>query len=706
MKRTKAIHSISFKISVKIAIIISLIMAAMCIFVSISLTKNISQMSEDKITLLADENARIATDYLNTLEQKASTLSNTVISYSSLNEATSKKLTKEVFTATLQDERIFGVYVALEPGKFFADPVEGYSFYAYRSEAGDIVYENYGYVDYKDGEFYADSKASHEPEITEPYSWTLTNGDVVWLITISVPMFDKNGVFLGTTNCDVAVDTIANLTYDTGGYQAAYSYILTDKGNYVVHSTDKTKFGTPYAESGETETVLDAATNGKKVFFEDVNQVYGGTGFKVQVPLKINGVSEAWSSAFVVDKGEALKTVTTSVLEIIVASVGGIVLLVLLTSLFIKQSIKPVKSLVTLASDMEAGKLTSNTRVHTKDELGNLSDIFGNTIATLSGYVTEISRLLDAISAGDLTGTVNRDYTGDFGPIKNSLVLILHSFNQTFSQIYTVAEQVSDGASQVSSGAQVLAAGATEQASTIEQLSSSIANVSIDVKKNADNVNSASEYIGQASDEVKKSHEFMTALLASMQSINDSSSKISAIIKIIDDISFQTNILALNAAVEAARAGQAGKGFSVVAEEVRNLASKSANAAKQTSDLITTSISAIKGGLRLAESTAAALNAVSEKAQLVQTTNEKIREASNSQAQSIEEIELGLHQFSAVIQTISATAEENAAASEELSSQAQVLFEEASKFKMNTSTSNAYSNQRIRKNTRILSLTD
>ncbi len=671
----------SFKISLKIAVIISLIMAVICLFMSISLTATISKMTEDKITLLAGENASIATDYLNTLQQKASSLSNTVKSYQVFNQDSVKKLTKEIFTETLKDTRIFGVYVALEPNKYYVSTPDGYSFYAYRSETGDIVYENYGYNDYKDGEFYKDSKESGEPEITEPYAWTLTNGDIIWLITISVPMFNASGDFMGVTNCDVAADTIANLAYDMGGYNQSYSYILTDQGNYVAHSTDDTKSGTMYAEAGKADIVLEASQNGKAAFFEDISQLNGAAAYKVHVPVKINGITETWSSAFVVDKSEAMSPVRSSVLNIILLSVGGILVLVLLTSVFIKLSIKPVRSLVALASDIEKGKLTSNIRVMTKDELGNLSDLFGSTIVTLNGYVTEISKILDEISDGKLTGTVNRDYDGDFKPIKNSLLLILSSLSQTFTQINTVAEQVSDGASQVSSGAQTLASGATEQASTIEQISSSIANVSADVKRNADNVNLASEYIDQAGQEVARSNDYMATLLKSMQAINESSSKISAIIKIIDDISFQTNILALNAAVEAARAGQAGKGFSVVAEEVRRLASKSADAAKQTSDLINNSIASIKDGLRQAESTASSLRAVAEKAQLVVQTNEHIREASNSQAQSIQEIEMGLVQFSSVIQTISAAAEENAAASQELSAQAQVLFEEASKFK-------------------------
>lgn len=681
MNKTKVINSLIIKTSFKIVIVIAVIMAAICVFITISLRNTITTLTDEKLTLLADENARMTTDYLNTLEQKASSLSNTIKSYSTLDVTTSKALTKEVFTETLQDIRIFGVYVALEPNTYYKNTPDGYSFYAYRSETGDIVYENYGLADYKDGEFYVDSKASLEPKITEPYAWTLTNGEVVWLITISVPLLDKNGDFIGVTNCDVSVDTINNLPYDMGHYNTSYSYILTEKGNYVVHSTDKAKSGTMYAENGQTEQVLNSARSGETAFFEDTNQVYGGAAYKVQVPLRVNDVSEAWSSAFVVNKEEVLRTATEIETYVILASVAGVILLAILSGLFLRGSLKPIKSLVAMASDMESGKLSSKVTVNTKDELGNLSRIFNNTSVTLNGYISEISATLESISSGDLTGAVKREYSGDFEPIKTALLSILSSLNETFGNINTVAEQVSDGSSMVASGAQALAQGATEQASAMEQLSASVSDVSSAVQRNADNVSIASVYIQQAGDGVRKSNESMADLLHAINDINGSSSKISAIIKTIDDISFQTNILALNAAVEAARAGQAGKGFSVVAEEVRNLASKSANAAKQTADLITASITSIKHGLVLAESTAASLTSVAEKAMLVESTNKEIDEASRAQAVTISEIEKGLHQFAAVIQTISATAEENAAASEELSSQSQILFEQASKFK-------------------------
>lgn len=598
-----------------------------------------------------------------------------------MDPATSKDLTKDLFTKTLSDQRIFGVYLALEPNTYYKNTGDGYSFYAYRSESADIVYENYAYADYKDGEFYTASQQSLQPEVSEPYEWTLTNGDVIWLISISVPLLDKNGDFIGVTNCDVTVDTVANLSYDMGGYQTAYSYILTDNGNYVVHSADKSKYGSAYAESGQSDLVLSAAAGGVKDIFEDENHVYGSTAYKVHVPLFINGIEKPWSSAFVVSKSEVLEPVTKILLVIILSAVAGILLLAGISMLYLRKSLKPIGQLVAMASDMENGTLSSTVRVDSGDELGQLSQSFNQTASTLNGYVSEISALLGSISDGDLTRNVEGDYTGDFLPIKSALQSISLSLNTTFKDVNAVAEQVSTGASQVSSGAQTLASSATEQASAMEELSATITTISEDVKRNSENVSTASNYIQQVTGEVEKSNSYMAQLLKAMNDINESSSRISTIIKIIDDISFQTNILALNAAVEAARAGQAGKGFSVVAEEVRNLAAKSADAASQTADLINMSITAVKDGRKLADLTASALRSVSEKALLVEESNGQISTASEAQAQAISEINRGLEQLSVAIQTISATSEENAAASEELSGLAQVLFGNVRKFK-------------------------
>ncbi len=312
-----------------------------------------------------------------------------------------------------------------------------------------------------------------------------------------------------------------------------------------------------------------------------------------------------------------------------------------------------------------------------------LSILLGISIATtikkpVNQMVTASQRMAD----GDLDVTIDINTRDEMGDLATAFNRMAGNINEVMVNINEATEQVASGSRQVSDSSISLSQGATEQASSIEELTASIEEIASQTRLNAENAEQANQLAEDTKENANQGNKRMQQMLGSMEDISESSNNISKIIKVIDEIAFQTNILALNAAVEAAKAGQNGKGFAVVAVEVRNLAARSASAAKETTALIEGSIKKVEGGTKIANETAAALVQIVDSIEKVYGLVTNISVASNEQAIGVEQINQGISQIANVVQATSATSQETAAASEELASQAEMLKEQVSRFKL------------------------
>ena len=317
---------------------------------------------------------------------------------------------------------------------------------------------------------------------------------------------------------------------------------------------------------------------------------------------------------------------------------------------------KPLEELKKSSAELAAGKVDVELKKYYNDEIGEVLDVYAKIIKNTK---EKLGRALK-----ELVENNNNVLTG----IKES------SF------------QLSAGAEQVAGASQALAQGSTQQASAIEQITASMNDIAKETNENATQATTGNKLIHEVGEEAKNGNEQMHNMIEAMNDINTSSHNISKVIKVIDDIAFQTNILALNATVEAARAGAHGKGFAVVAEEVKNLAEKSAAAANETAEMIQSSIDKVEEGVKIADETAASLTKIVESLENVVEIISSIATTSNEQATAVAQINQAIMQVSQVIQTNSATSEQCASASEELANQSQALRDTISRYKLKENT--------------------
>lgn len=525
-----------------------------------------------------------------------------------------------------------------------------------------------------------------EVQITNYSDFTVPNNNAVWqmrrdLISVQrymlMALTEDDDKLIGEY-LDVAAEDAASVN------KTLEAYLLTTRADKSKVEAVQADISTMAPLRTEIETLLkknDAAANAK-AFTIFVDQYKPILDDAANILTEVGEFQNTRAEQQAVDARNAF---VRAIIMLIAVIVVAVIITVIITIFITRAVLIPVKQVQAASLAVSQGNLDAEVTYDGKDELGDLANNMRDTMFTLKTIIDDVDTLLNLMGEGDFTckTSCEEHYVGQYKNILTAMRSIKRNLTDSLLQINESSEQVSSGSGQVSSGAQALSQGATEQASAVEELSATIAEISEQIKQNADNAQTAKQQSERAGTEVEDSNRRMTEMISAMNDISMKSGEISKIIKTIEDIAFQTNILALNAAVEAARAGAAGKGFAVVADEVRNLAGKSAEAAKSTTKLIEETVTAVDNGTQIAGDTAQAMLGVVDVTREVTGLVNQIADASNTQAGSIAQITVGVDQISSVVQTNSATAEESAAASEELSGQAQMLKDLVGRFKLN-----------------------
>ena len=514
--------------------------------------------------------------------------------------------------------------------------------------------------------------------ISQPYEDSVTGNMVV---TFSAPVYDLNNKeIIGVAAVDVSIEDISKqvATMDTDFKDGGYTMLISNIGQ-VLASKDTERVLKNVSEIGFDDKILseiDKTTNKIIKYTENGKIRYG---------IVSDTRDAGWKVLLSISKDSYMALVKTSISTTLVIYLIAFLILIIAIIAVTKSLVAPIQNLMNVTEELAAGHLDAEINIESKDETGRLAESMKKLVLRLNEYIIyidEISESLDRFSMGDLNIDLKQNYEGDFAKIKNSLLQLSSIFKETIGKIVETSENVAVGSKEIANAAQVLAEGSLYQASTTEELTATVNDLSDRVSTNADNALNASKQVKTAGDLAIESNDQMKKMILAIEEINSKSTQISKIIKVIEDISFQTNILALNAAVEASRAGAAGKGFAVVADEVRNLATRSSDASKETTHLIEESVKAVQNGNLIAVKTGKMLeNVLEEVSQSVKLIDE-ISLASVEQASALKQTLEGIEQISTVVQTNAATAQESSAASNELSNQAQILKNVASGFKI------------------------
>ena len=463
-----------------------------------------------------------------------------------------------------------------------------------------------------------------------------------------------------------------------------YVFVNVETGVYLYHEDDAL-LNTETTDPGYLEIIQrvreSGGTQAETYSYQDE---YGRKQLAVYKYLKDRG----WG--FMVRNSAAEVYGSVTEMRILVGMLCAVMAaaIILITLLILYQESRELIAVERAISSLGDLNLSADQELEAfygrSDEIGMIAQTTHRVCGCLRKTIEDVDRILGEMARGNLAVDVTKNesyYIGDFKALSASLQSIHANLVRIIRDVSQVAGQVDTGADRVSTGAQALSQGTVEQAASIEGLVTNVTAIAAQIQTSTARCGSAGDLVGKATGYAAEADKKMDRLKEATRNIDQSSAQIVTVINTIEDIAFRTNILALNAAVEAARAGSAGKGFSVVADEVRNLAAKSAEAAQNTNSLISRSIQDVKTGTESTDLAVSAMKVVDGCIQSIESLMGEISAASIQQSEMIELVEKGIKEISVAVQANSTAVEKSAAVSKELSDQARTLNSLISRFR-------------------------
>ncbi|MDL2217422.1 methyl-accepting chemotaxis protein [Christensenellaceae bacterium OttesenSCG-928-M15] len=598
----------------------------------------------------------------------------------------------EILTDALEvNEGMLGFWTCWEPNAFdgqdslyanadYHDATGRYIPYVFRENGKISVSALLGYDVQGDGDYYLGAKSSGKPYVTDPYSYQI-NGKSNNVYSIAIPVL-RNGAVVGAVGADILLDDVVAIMNEGSILDDGYIFTLSPSGLVATHSSPDIllkHYNTTWMK-GYTSEISGIVQNGGSFTLDaysdvtDTNMRFLGSG------VKIGSSDRHWVVCGVVPSATVTRSSLTLVLISVAIGIGIVLGIGLIVFFIVRSKLKALPQLTATAIAMAKG----DVQVHFDDDgdgtTKNEIALLGRAFHSMADGIREQAQALKQIAEGDYSISVQA--RSDVDVMNYAIHDMLEKTNDAMHEIQTASAQVSSGSAQIASVSQELATSSSEQAATIEELSATLMQVQNKAEQNEATANETLEDVQHAGELMGDCTKAMDKMLSAMNTISDSSQNIAKVIKVIDDIAFQTNILALNAAVEAARAGQHGKGFAVVADEVRNLASKSAEAAKETAALIENSVQSVKEGSHIVDEVNESITAVGVIASKNAVSIQAINENSREQSIAIGDVTGGINELSTIVQANAATAEETAASSEEMSAQSVVLNEALGRFQL------------------------